>query len=98
MPKLPKSPKICQILQKSQFSSGSKSKKFHIERLVHFYTYSVHGVVHRNIKLSVYPRLFVFSLGGENGTNFRKSENVSWKPIFEVLYLLTNALKYMYPT
>ena len=59
---------------------------------------TVDGVFHRNIKLSVYPQLFVISLGAENGTNFRKSENVSWKPIFEVLYLLTNALKYMYPT
>ena len=37
MPKLPKSQKICHILQKSQFLSGNKSKKFHIERLVHYY-------------------------------------------------------------
>ena len=38
---------------------------------------TVDGVFHRNIKLSVYPQLFVISLGAENGTNFRKSENVS---------------------
>ena len=73
MPKLPKSPKICQILQKLQFSSGSKSKHFHIERLVHYYMQSVHGVIHRNTKLSVCPQLFVISLGAENGANFKKS-------------------------
>ena len=37
MPKLLKSPKIYQILQKSQFSSGSKSKEIYIERLAHYY-------------------------------------------------------------
>ena len=37
MPKLPKSPKIYQILQKSQFSSGSKSTEIYIERLAHYY-------------------------------------------------------------
>ena len=37
MPKLPKSPKICLTLQKSWFSSGGKSKNFHIERLFHYY-------------------------------------------------------------
>ena len=58
----------------------------------------MHGVVHRNIKLSVYPQLFVISLGAENGTNFKKLEIVSWKPIFEALYLLKYALEYMYPT
>ena len=60
---------------------------------------SVGGVFHRNIKLSVYPQLFVISLGAENGTNFKKSEIVSWKPIFEAVYLLNYALEqYMYPT
>ena len=48
----------------------------------------MHGVVHRNIKLSVYPQLFVISLGAENGANFKKSKIVSWKPIFEALYLI----------
>ena len=32
-----KSSSICQILQKSHFSSGSKSKKMYIERLGHYY-------------------------------------------------------------
>ena len=66
MPKLPKSPKIYQILQKSQFSSGSKSTEIYIERLAHYYMYSVHGFVHGNIKLSVHPRLSVISLGAES--------------------------------
>ena len=38
---------------------------------------SVGGVFHRNIKLSVYPQLFVISLGAENGTDFKKSGIVS---------------------
>ena len=58
----------------------------------------MHGVVHRNKKLSVYPQLFVTSLGAENGTNIKKSEILSLKPIFEALYLLNYALEYMYPT
>ena len=48
----------------------------------------MHGVVHRNTKLSVYPQLFVISLGAENGANFKKSKIVSWKPIFEALCLI----------
>ena len=55
-------------------------------------------VLFTETKLSVYPQLFVISLGAENGTNFKKSEIVSWKPIFEALYLLNNALEYIYPT
>ena len=42
--------------------------------------------------------LFVISLGAKNGTNFKKSEILSWKSIFEALYLLNNALEYIYPT
>ena len=98
MSKLPKSLHICQILQKSKFSSSSKSKDFYVERLVPYYMYNVHSFVHRNIKLSVYPQLFLILLGTENATNFKKSEVVGRKPMFEVLYLLNNALKYIYPT
>ena len=48
--------------------------------------------VQRNIKLSVYPQLFVISLSA-----LQKVGNCWLKPIFEVLYLLNNALKYIYP-
>ena len=37
----------------------------------------MHGVAHRNIKLSVYPQLFVISSGAENWANFKKSEIAS---------------------
>ena len=30
----------------------------------------------------------MISLGAENGTDFKKSKIVSWKPIFEALYLV----------
>ena len=36
----------------------------------------MHDFVHRNIKLSVYPQLFLISVGAENVTNFKKSEIV----------------------
>ena len=55
----------------------------------------MHGFVHRNITLSVYPQLFMTSLGAENATNFKKLEIVGPKTIFEVLYVMNNALKYM---
>ena len=57
-----------------------------------------HGFVQRNITLSVYPQLFVISVGAENGTNFKKLEIVGLKSIFEVLYFLSRALKYIHPT
>ena len=47
---------------------------------------------------SVYPQLFVISLSAENATNFKKPELVGQRPMFEVLYLLNNALKYIYST
>ena len=53
-------------------------------------------LLHRNIKLSVI-KLFVILLGDENGTNLKKPGIVIWKSIFEVLYLLNNALKYTHP-
>ena len=91
--------KNCQKVQKfARFCKNHNSSNFYIEKLVHYYMWSVDGFAHRNIKLSVYPQLFVITLGSENGTNFKKSEIMGRKPIFEVLYLLNNALKYIYPT
>ena len=37
------------------------------------------------MKLSVYPQLFVISLGAENVTNFKKLDFVGQKSIFEIL-------------
>ena len=51
--------------------------------------------IHRNRKLSVYPQLFLIALGAKNVRNFKKSEIVFRKLIFEVQYLLDNALKYI---
>ena len=88
MLKLSQSPKICQILQKSQFLSGSKSKeKVSSPLYVKFAQFC-----------SRKHKFECLSSIAENETNFKKSEIVGQKHIFEVLYLLNNALKYIYPT
>ena len=38
----------------------------------------------------------MLSLDVENAANFKKSKFVGRKPVFEVVHLLNNALKYIY--
>ena len=63
MQKFPKSLKICQILQKSQFSYGSKSKKFIL-------------ILKSWLTIICKVNMVLFTLGAEDAINFNKVEIV----------------------
>ena len=70
MSKLPKSPKICQTLQKSQFSSGSKSKKSFYCKIGSLLYLQCAWCCSQKRKIKCFSSIICMSLGAENRINF----------------------------